>query len=416
VKVKREALRVDRARLLADIDQLAGFGADPAGGITRRSYSQAFEEASHWLLERMQAAGLAARIDAVGNVVGRMGPPGPVVLSGSHIDTVPGGGHLDGALGVLAALECARVFAEQGVRLRRGYETVAFVDEEGAYLSLFGSRALTGTVSESEVAAARDAGERSLTDALRGVGLDPAALDQVCRAPRDLHAFVELHIEQGPVLESSDVPIGVVEGVVGILQSGFVFSGRADHAGTTPPAMRRDALRAATTFIDSAWREFDRLAGAQSRMNFGMLDIERPAANVVPRSVRVHQELRDLELTRLEELRDVTRQCARDAALKHSVDVRMRTLSLDLPARMSESVMGVIEDAADGLGLPCLRMVSGAGHDAQVLAGACPSGMIFVPSRDGASHRAEEWTDPDHLVEGANVLLHTLVELLTRVD
>jgi hydantoinase/carbamoylase family amidase len=223
-------LRVDGRRLLADLEALARFGHTARGGVSRRAFSPAYMGAQAWLLDRVRA-GLDARLDPIGNVVGRVGPPGPAVL-GSHIDTVPEGGPLDGAYGVLAALECARTVVEAGLVPRRALEIVAFVDEEGAYLSLLGSRGMVGRLTAEELATAIDPDGHALAEAMRAAGLDPGTALAAARRADALVAYVELHIEQGPLLERLGVPIGVVEGIVGIAETDYHFLGAADHAGT----------------------------------------------------------------------------------------------------------------------------------------------------------------------------------------
>jgi N-carbamoyl-L-amino-acid hydrolase len=406
------ALRVDAGRLLADLDALSRFGRQAAGGVTRRAFSPAHAAAQGWLRDRMRVAGLEARVDSVGNLVGRVGPPGPAVLAGSHIDTVPEGGTLDGAYGVLAALECARVIVERGLPLSTALEVVAFADEEGAYLSLLGSRGMAGRLTSEEVRAATAAEGGRLVEAMAAAGLDPEEALAARRAPGDLRAYVELHIEQGPVLERLGVPIGVVEGIVGIAEIDYRFVGAADHAGTTPMALRRDALRAAAAFITHAHERFAARSSEHARMTFGAVQVRPNVPNVVPRETLLRQELRDLSTEGLTRLGQESGALAREIAAGHGVEVHIHQASLDEPAIMSPTMIRRIHAACERLGFPCRPMPSGAGHDAQVMALICETGMIFVPSHGGASHRPDEWTDPGALERGANVLLQTLLDLL----
>ncbi len=247
---------INRNRLLDDIATLAEFGAHDGGGITRRAYSPAYVEARDWLAHRMEDAGLAVRCDAVGNLIGRLGPgAGPAVLSGSHIDTVPGGGRLDGAYGVLAALECARTIHATKTGLAQALEVVAFVEEEGAFLNLLGSRAMAGEVTASEIEGAHGEDGTGLCDAMVRAGHDPARFAEAQRAPGEIAAYLELHIEQGPVLEAEALQIGIVEGIVAILGLDYDFTGEPGHAGTTPMTLRRDALKGAAAFISRAYAE-----------------------------------------------------------------------------------------------------------------------------------------------------------------
>ena len=402
---------IDGDSLLADIERLAGFGALPGGGLHRRSFDPPWREACAWLAGRLREAGMSAHMDAAGNVVGRLGPArGPALVIGSHLDTVPAGGHLDGAYGVLAGLACARALA--GGELPMALEVVAFADEEGGWLDELGARAFCGDLTATALAEVRDADGRRLDDAMRECGLAPERIAEAARDPGDLHACLELHIEQGPVLESRGVPVGVVEGIVGIAHTDYRFRGRADHAGTTPMDTRRDALRAAAAFVTAAYAALPALASPSTRLTYGHLQVQPNATNVVPAEVLLREEIRDLDDDRLASLRDRLHALARSTASSHDLDVAVHAHDIGAGARMDEELMRRIEAACETLGLESLRMPSGAGHDAQVLARVCPAGMIFVPSRGGASHRPDEWTDPAALVDGARVLLRVAEGLL----
>lgn len=404
---------IDPARLFGDLRTLARIGRQPSGGLCRRAFSPEYGDAARWLVERMVQAGLAARIDAVGNVVGRLGPPqAPALVSGSHIDTVPDGGWLDGAYGVLAALECARALRETNASLRHGFEVMALVDEEGAYSSLLGSRAITGAVSREEIATARDLNGIALEAAMRQRGLDPERFAEARRPPSDFLAYVELHIEQGPVLEQRGIEIGVVEGIVGILVVEYQFTGSADHAGTTPIEMRRDALRCAAEFISESYAQLPLPSRRDLRFTFGAIEVLPGASNVVPRSARVIQEIRSLDAGAIEELFDASRKIAEGAAAKLHIHLATRRVSHTAPATMDEGVMAAVEAACAEARVSCARMPSGAGHDAQSFARCCPAGMIFVPSQRGASHRPDEQTAEADLARGADILLRTVLELV----
>lgn len=406
-------LRISRERLLGDLERLAQFGALPQGGLHRRAFSPDFEAAVSWLMERMTAAGLAARRDAAGNVIGRLGEVGvPALLAGSHIDTVPGGGAYDGALGVLAALECARVLAEAGLPPGRAFEVVAFADEEGAYGNLYGSRAMLGEVGEDELAAAQSLEGETLAQALEQIGLSLAGVKAAGRSPREIAGYLELHIEQGPVLEQGGEQIGIVEGIVGILSADIVFTGRADHSGTTPLPLRKDAFRAAADYMTRAYAAFEAAAGPDMRLSFGAVEVEPNAGNVVPAKAHLRQEIRGLATADIEALYTANEKLAVQVAEDHGLAVDSAPQTLDPPATMAPSMMGTIEAACGDLGYSARCMPSGAGHDAQVMAQVTDAGMIFVPSKGGASHRSDEWTAPADLERGANVLLQTLVRLL----
>ncbi len=407
------SLRIDLARLRADIEALAAIGRDPAGGISRPAWSPGFMEARRWLVERCRAAGLAAREDPAGNVFGRLGegePPTPVVMTGSHIDTVPRGGPLDGALGVLAGLECLRAVAESGRRLPRALEVAAFTDEEGRFYGFFGSRAMTGSLDPALAARLADPTGLPLPDAMRRAGFDLARATEARRDPRAIAAYVELHIEQGPWLEAEGVPVGIVEGIVGIRRRRLTFVGQPDHAGTTPMDRRRDAFFTAAEYATKS-RELVVKAAPRAVTTIGVVEVRPGVANIVPERTALLQEIRDVEPPVLDRLAARSLALARRVAARRGLAVEIEELMRADPVRMSPRVQATIEAAAGDLGLRVKRMPSGAGHDAQILAGVTDAGMIFVPSQGGRSHRPDEWSDWEAIERGANVLLGTLLRL-----
>ena len=278
-------MRIDLARLKADLEALGKIGATPDGGVSRPSWSDADLAARRWLLDRIAAAGLTARMDPAGNIFGRWQEGGPVILVGSHLDSVPNGGRYDGALGVLAGLECLRRIKEEGMHLRHPLELVAFTDEEGAFGGFFGSQAFTGDLRAEEIPHIKDTGNQRIVDALARHGLDASLAPGAHRDPRDIYAYVELHIEQGPLLEAEGVPIGVVETVTGIHRLLVTFRGRADHAGTTPMDGRKDALLAAAVLIQKGRELVVAQGTVWSRMTVGVLQVKPGVANIVPAEV-----------------------------------------------------------------------------------------------------------------------------------
>lgn len=404
--------RIDPGRLRADIEALAAIGRADSGGLRRAAFSAPYEEARAWLLGRMEEAGLAARSDAAGNVIGRLGEGPRSVLSGSHIDTVPDGGPLDGAFGVLAALECARTIAAAGLAPGRALEVAAFADEEGRFIGCLGSRAMAGALAVDEVRAAADFDGNALGEAMRAAGFDPDRIGEAARSRDEIEAYVELHIEQGPVLEHKAIPIGVVEAIVGQAQFDLRFLGEADHAGTTPMELRKDAFMGAAVYAARA-REFVLAEGSEhARLTFGIVESKPQSANIVPFEARMRQELRDVEAATLERLLAGTRALAAAVAAEFRLGLEIEPVFHNRPAAMSARVQGAVRDACRALGLASHDMPSGAGHDAQVMATIADAGMIFVPSRGGRSHRPDEWTDWPALEAGANVLLYTLLGLL----
>jgi N-carbamoyl-L-amino-acid hydrolase len=404
-------LRIDAGRLRADIEALAAIGRDPTGGITRPAWSPAHEEARAWLLGRLRAAGLAARVDSAGNVFGRLGEGTPVVMTGSHIDTVPRGGPLDGALGVLAGLECLRAVAASGRRPARPLEVAAFTDEEGRFYGFFGSRAMTGALDRQLAERLADPAGLPLPEAMRRAGFDLAAAPTARRDAGDIAAYVELHIEQGPWLEADDLPIGVVESIVGIRRFRLVFVGQPDHAGTTPMDRRKDAFLTAAEYAAKSRDLVVRGGQGRAVTTIGVVDVRPGVPNIVPERTALLQELRDSDPAVLERLASRTLRTAERVARQRGLGLEVEHLMRADPVRMSPRIQATIEAAAAALGLGTRRMPSGAGHDAQILAAVTDAGMIFVPSQGGRSHRPDEWTDWPALERGANVLLGTLLRL-----
>lgn len=402
----------DFAELFADLDRLAGFGGSEGGGVSRTAFSPSFNEAQAWLAGRMAEAGLAVRPDAAGNLIGRFGPPGPAVVCGSHIDSVPNGGRFDGALGVLAGLAAFRVLKAEGHVFERALEVTAFADEEGEYFSLFGSRAMLGLVTAPEIEAARGTRGKLLVDALRDAGLDPALVAAARRPSTDFHAYVELHIEQGPVLEQGGFDLGVVENIVGIATLEITFTGRPDHSGTTPMRLRKDAMRAAIAFCQLCYDEAAR--DEALRLNFDDWSIAPQALNVVAGQVRLRQEIRHPDAASLSAFVAKAGHFAQDSAKESNVTADLYELARDEPARMNTGTKALLKACAEARGYRALIMPSGAGHDAQLFAPVCPTGMLFVPSVDGRSHCPEEYSTPE-AIRAAVTVLRDALRSLTRI-
>ena len=409
--MRSDQLRIDIERLRRDIEGLAAIGRDPTGGISRPAWSEAHEAGRAWLLGRLREAGLDSRVDPAGNIFGRLGDALPAVVTGSHIDTVPRGGPLDGALGVLAGLECLRTVAASGVKLPRALEVAAFTDEEGRFYGFFGSRAMTGSLDRTLCERLADPSGLALPEAMRRAGFDLARAPEARRAPGEIAAYVELHIEQGPWLEAEDVPIGVVEGIVGIRRFRLTFVGQPDHAGTTPMDRRRDAFLTAAEYATKSRALVVRGGLGRAVTTIGVVDVRPGVPNIVPERAALLQELRDADPAVLDRLASRTLQAARRVARQRGLALEVEHLMRAEPVRMSPRIQGVIEAAAASLGLPTRRMPSGAGHDAQILATVTDAGMLFVPSQGGRSHRPDEWTDWPAIERGANVLLGTLLRL-----
>ncbi|HXA94053.1 MAG TPA: M20 family metallo-hydrolase [Candidatus Dormibacteraeota bacterium] len=399
-------------RLKTYIETLSTYGRNPNGrGITRYCWSPVHEQARAWLVGKMKEAGLETHVDPAGNTFGRIPGEGAAVLTGSHIDTVPEGGPLDGALGVLAGLECLQTIRQAGLSPRRPLAVVAWSDEEGRYGSLFGSRAFTGRLDPAQIPTLRSVDGESLVDAMARAGYDASKVVDARCDPRTLHAYVELHIEQGPHLEAAGLPIGLVEGIVGIRRNRLTFIGEPDHAGTTPMAWRKDAFLAAAEYALKAREHIVRKGSGRSVTNFGRIELAPGVSNIVPARALLLQEMRELDPKILARLDRECLALARTVARRRGLRVAVETLSRNEPARCAPTVMRAVQSACEALRLKYKAMPSGAGHDAQNLARVTDSGMLFIPSRGGRSHRPDEMSDWKAIERGANALLHTLLTL-----
>lgn len=388
--------RIDGPRLMADLAALRAFGRCGAG-VDRPALSAADIASRRWLAGRMAEAGLEPRMDRHGTLLGRCAAA-RAVLAGSHTDTVPRGGWLDGALGVVCALEVARA-------LGGGIDVVSFQDEEGTFLPCLGSRAFIGALAPAELDAARARDGTRLAAALAAAALHGAPL----RAePGRYHGFLELHIEQGPVLEASGHDVGIVTGIVGYRRWRVCASGRADHAGTTPLALRQDAGAALLRFAaDAAAQLVAAGGGAETVWNIGWISFSPGAANVVPAAAELLLEFRDSDagvLARIEGW--LGRRIAQDPALSGEETTRFA------PTAMDPALVSALAAAAAANGARALRMPSGAGHDAMILARAMPAAMLFVPSIGGRSHDPAEDTAEADMLRGCQILCDAAAALL----
>ncbi len=403
-------LRIDAGRMHATLEALAQIGGTGDGGVRRLAFTREDKAGRDFIEARMRALGLEVRIDGLGNMVGlRAGrEEGPVVMTGSHLDTVATGGRYDGAFGVAAGLEALATLADAGVITRRPLALVAFANEEGARFSpaLMGSKVFCGALPLAEARARTDAEGMTAGASLDATGY--AGTDDLRALP--LHAFVEVHIEQGPVLEAARVPVGLVTGVPGITWLRFRFQGETNHAGGAPMDLRRDAGYAAVCLARHV-REVARALGGLQRATAGRLTFAPNLANVIPGEATVTVDLRNPDAGALREAEARLRAFAEAVAAEEGVAVEARTLVRVPPVAFDATVRAAIARAAERLGYPAKALVSGGGHDAGIVAARCPTAMIFVPSVGGVSHSPAEYTRPEDLEAGANVLLHTLLSL-----
>lgn len=403
-------LQINPSRLLQRLEQLAQKGAQENGGVSRLALSDADKEGRDLFVAWLHELGLTVHVDRVGNILGLR--PGqedlPPVLLGSHLDSVRNGGHYDGAYGVLSALEVLNTLQDYSVQTRRPVGTIAFTNEEGArYVpDMLGSLAFVGDLSVEEAWAAKGFDGSLFGEELQRIGyageMQPGAIQP--------HAYVEIHVEQGPVLEQEGLTIGVVEHVAGIDWLEVNIGGAANHAGTTPTELRRDAGLAAAKIIQHL-RQIALDLGKNQRATCGLLRFEPEIINVIPGKATLTVDLRNTDETALQEAEQRLRAFSGHLAQEDHVEIEIRPLAYTRPQTFDPHVTDIIACAAQMLGYSHRRMVSGAGHDAQIMARKYPAAMIFIPSHGGVSHSPAEYSSPEDLAAGANVLLHTLLKL-----
>ena len=417
-KPSTNAFHVQGDRLHGTLEKLSTFGHNADGGVTRLGFSAADMAARQYVMGLMRAAGLRVRVDPAGNIFGyRAGTEKlPALLFGSHIDSVPHGGNFDGDVGSMGAIEVIRALNDHSVRTRHPLEVVVWTNEEGFHfrVGVFGSSAAAGIVDPS-VLDRRDDQGLTLADWLRKYGQNPADISKARIAPSAVAAYVELHIEQGAVLDRAKIPIGVVQGIVGIGWWNCVATGFANHAGTTPMDQRRDALAAASKAV-LAVREAVRAESGRQVGTVGMIKVEPGAPNIIPGRAEFSVELRDLDAAKVHRIwNDVEKRFAA-ISKEENVPIQCTALDFDEPAKADPVVQQAIRDAARSAGLAYLDMPSGAGQDAQNAALFTRMGMIFVPSRNGISHSPLEFTPWSDVTNGAEVLYRTILSLDQRLN
>lgn len=412
---------IDAQRLWRRIEALSRI-TDSDHPWTRRSFSPLFKAGREWLAAEFRAAGLDAEIDAGGNLVGRLHGSEPMlkpIVVGSHSDTVPSGGRFDGMLGIVAALEVAQQLVEDGEQMRHTLEIYDFLAEEPSEfgLSCIGSRALAGALSDEMLALTRADGI-TLREALESVGGRPDALATVARRPGDIAAYVELHIEQGRVLESEGVDIGIVTNIVGIHRERISIIGRADHAGATPMHLRSDALVGAARLIDRVYTRAQELAlGSEPFVaTVGHIEVTPNAANAVPGRADLILEVRSGDEAAITAFGEVLVGELFPSLAELGLTVRSEPVSHVAPTPCAVYVRQTISEAATVLSLSTRELPSGAGHDGVFVARTGPIGMIFVPCRNGRSHAPDEWMEPHQAEAGARVLAETVRRLDRALD
>ncbi len=407
-------LKVDIERIKKDILDLAKIGYDERDrGIYRMAFTDKDMEGKHWLLNRIEECDLTTGIDGAANVSGILSgkEDSPRVFVGSHIDSVPCAGMLDGTLGVIVGLECLRVLKEAEVPLAKTIELIAFSDEEGRFGGTFGSEAFTGVLSLEKVRTAADLNGVPLQDAMLEQGLDPIKALDARRLPDEIDSYLELHIEQGPVLDEQHLQVGIVESITGLQSWSLRFDGEANHAGTTPMDYRKDAFMGLADFAHEVPRILEENGGENSRATIGNAEILPGAPNSVPGAVVFSLDFRDPSVERLEELSHAFQKALAAISRRRSLKFEIHVQGEILPVDSDKRLTGILKEEAERLKLRHITMLSGAAHDAQLVGRIAPMAMIFVPSRKGLSHSPDEWTPWEDIEAGANLMLAALCKL-----
>lgn len=407
--------KINLKRLETDLYELAKIGFnDQDKGIYRQGFTEADMQARDWLEGKFREAGLITYRDGANNVLGRLGDLAkPAILIGSHLDSVPCGGIFDGTLGVLAGLEVLRVIKENSIAVNCPIEVIATSEEEGRFGGMFGAQAITGNLTLDWMEKASDPNGELLKDAMAKFGLDYHEALNARRRSDEMLAFLELHIEQGPVLDSSKKQIGIVEGISGVFKWVVRLIGKADHAGTAPMDMRSDAFMGLADFAHEIERIIAEEGTEKSRLTIGYVELKPGYAHTIPGEAKFTLVGRDMSTEVMQKLSEASRKVLSAIARKHGLKFEYDQLSWLEPRFCSKSLINQIERDAKALNLDYIHMPSGAGHDAQFFSEVTKSAMIFVPSVGGVSHAPDEWTHWQDVENGCNLLLRTTLKLST---
>ncbi len=404
-------IRINLERLQKDIESLAQIGRDPQGGITRPSFSKADLEARDWLKERIVSADLALGEDGAGNIFGRIEGEGKTIMAGSHIDTVINGGMFDGSVGVLAALECLRRIKEEGLKHSKPLEVASFTDEEGNLVGDFlGSRAFIGPMNQETLEKGQTPFGIPFSEILKGTEFTVQSIMEAHKQRPELEAFIELHIEQGPVLESESKSIGIVDVIAGKHYRWCSFTGKASHAGTTPLELRQDAFLG---LADFALKSTQHVATEHygSMVTVGRVGVKPGAFSIVPGQVDFSFEFRSQSKKTLEELKKTLFALAEDIASTRGLQFSSKVVDETEPVNIPSRILKIMKEECEKLAYSHMTLPSGAGHDVQILASLAEPGMIFIPCLDGISHSPQEMIKWEDLEKGANLLLQVLLRL-----
>ena len=410
---------VDKRRLMRDLNAIGRIGIGNRGSVTRLVFSIKELRSRQVLIHLMRQAGLQIHIDAIGNIFGRLegsDPKAPAVLAGSHLDTVIHGGKYDGPVGVIGALEAVRTIHENKIALRAPIEVVCFVGEESSRFgfSTLGSSLVAGEVQAKDLTNAVDSQGTKLADVLAGLGISPRHLPSLARHPKTVKAYLELHIEQGPILEAIGKKIGLVTSIAAPSRFKTIFSGQADHSGTTPMEMRKDALVAAAQlieYVETICRKYSSMAKGRVVGTVGAMKIEPGVINAVPGRAELSIDIRSTSAKSKERVARRVKHRAAAIARSRRVGVEILDIRSEDPVPLDKRLLRLTQELCDRKQIDYEIMPSGAGHDAMQMAKIAPAGMIFIPSLRGISHNPLEWSDPDDIALGAQLLMETMIRV-----
>jgi N-carbamoyl-L-amino-acid hydrolase len=412
-------IAINKERLIRDFNAVSRIGIGEHGSVTRLVFSVKELRARQLLIHLMQQAGLEIQIDRIGNIFGRHNGGNtkiPAVLAGSHLDSVVQGGKFDGAMGVIGALEAVRTLKEQAVSLPCPVEVVCFVGEESSRFgfSTLGSSLVAGEVKGEDLGNAVDAEGTRLEDILSSMGIYRDNLASLRRDPATIKAYLELHIEQGPILEAKNKKIGVVTSIAAPTRFKVVFTGQADHSGTTPMEMRKDALVAAAsliTYVEEACSRFSQMEQGRVVGTVGAMKIEPGVINAIPGKVELSVDIRSITAEAKERVAGMVMERTREIAARKGIMVDILPIRSEFPVALDKHLIRLLQRSCEEKSIPYEVMPSGAGHDAMQMAKITRAGMIFVPSKRGISHSPMEWTDPEDICLGTQLLLETIVRV-----
>ena len=410
---------IDKRRLMRDLNAIGRIGIGDHGSVTRLVFSIKELRSRQVLIHLMRQAGLKIHVDAIGNIFGRLDgadPKAPALLAGSHLDTVIHGGKYDGPVGVIGALEAVRTIRENKITLRAPLEVVCFIGEESSRFgfSTLGSSLVAGEVHPKDLTNAVDAQGTKLADVLSSLGISPRNLSRLARDPKSMKAYLELHIEQGPILEAKAKRIGLVTSIAAPSRFKVIFTGQADHSGTTPMEMRKDALVAAAQlieYVEKICRKFSSMEKGRVVGTVGAMKIEPGVINAVPGRAELSIDIRSTSAPAKDKVARLVKQRGAAIARDRGIAIVVLNIRAEEPVPLDKRLLRITRQLCDEKAIDYEIMPSGAGHDAMQMAKITPAGMIFIPSRQGISHNPLEWTDPDDIALGAQLLMETMIRV-----